>query len=350
MRMTVLWKAAAILLPGVIISSCTTNRPPAATILSKELVIENPPFSSCHASTILELPENKRMVAWFGGPHESHKEVVIYTATLQEGKWSAPRIVADGIINDTVRYPTWNPVLFRSTNNQVALFYKVGPNPREWWGEYKTSNDNGITWSAAHKLPDGFLGPIKNKPIQLKDGTILHPSSTESLDEKTWHIHLEKSDANFQNWKKILINNDSFGVIQPSILHYPNDQLQLLSRSRQNYIIQCWSGDQGNTWSALSKTNLPNPNSGSDAVSLSNGWQLLVYNPLPSGKDWWNGRNKLNVALSKDGQNWQDLIQLENEPEGEFSYPAVIQDREGIVHITYTYNRKNIKYLSLQLK
>ena len=338
---------------AILLNACTNpanQQPPVATILSQENIAVNPAFASCHASTIVDLPGNRLLAAWFAGPHESHKEVLIYTALHENGKWSEPKAVADGIQNDTLRYPTWNPVLFRTDNGKLALFYKVGPNPREWWGEYKISPDEGNSWSTAIKLPEGILGPIKNKPIQLKDGSILYPSSTESTDEKTWHIHLEKSDSNFQQWSRIPINNDSFGVIQPSILTYPNGDLQLLSRSRQNYIIQSWSKDNGVSWSPLTKTSLPNPNAGSDAVSLSNGWQLLVYNPLPAGKDWWNGRNRLNVAVSKDGTNWQDIIELENQPEGEYSYPAVIQDQDNTVHITYTHDRKNIRHVSLQLK
>ncbi|MCU0384916.1 MAG: exo-alpha-sialidase [Flavihumibacter sp.] len=338
---------------AILFSACTNpvnQQLPSVTILKQENIVDSPPFASCHASTIVDIPGNRLLAAWFAGPHESHKEVLIYTAIHENGTWSQSQAVADGIINDTLRYPTWNPVLFRTQSGKLALFYKVGPNPREWWGEYKISNDEGKTWSAAVKLPEGILGPIKNKPIQLKDGSILHPSSTESLDEKIWHIHLEKSDNNFQNWSRININNDSFGVIQPSILTYPNGDLQLLSRSRQNYIIQTWSKDNGATWGPLSKTSLPNPNAGSDAVTLHNGWQLLVYNPLPAGKDWWNGRNRLNVAVSKDGNGWQDILKLENHPEGEYSYPAVIQDRDNIVHITYTLDRKNIRYVSLQVQ
>lgn len=334
------------------IVACTNtqnNQPPKATILKQENIVDSPVFASCHASTIVDLPGNRLLAAWFGGPHESHKEVVIYSAIHENGKWSKPQRVADGIISDSLRYPTWNPVLFRTQAGKLALFYKVGPNPREWWGEYKISMDDGNTWSAAIKLPDDILGPIKNKPIQLNDGFVLHPSSTESLDEKTWHIHLEKSDSNFQNWSRIDINNDSFGVIQPSILRYPNGELQLLSRSRQNFIVQTWSKDNGSTWGPLTKTSLPNPNAGSDAVTLHNGWQLLVYNPLPAGKDWWNGRNRLHVAVSKDGTYWQDILELENHPDGEYSYPAVIQDPDKIVHITYTHDRKNIRYVSLQI-
>ncbi len=342
-----------LLLIGLLsLYSCRENvsgNLPEAVLLIQENIVENPPFASCHASTIVALPGNRLMAAWFGGTHESHKDVVIYSSIRENGKWTDPIVVADGIISDTVRYPTWNPVLFRTRAGKLALFYKVGPNPREWWGEYKLSEDDGKTWSAPERLPENMLGPIKNKPFQLADGSILHPSSTESIDEKTWHIHLEKSDSNFLNWTLIPINNDSFGVIQPSVLSYTDGRLQLLSRSRQNYIIQTWSEDQGKSWGPLTKTSLPNPNAGSDAVTLRNGWQLLVYNPLPSGNEWWNGRNRLNIALSKDGQEWEDLLELENQEKGEFSYPAVIQDEDNFIHITYTNDRKNIRYVKLQL-
>lgn len=339
-----------LLMSSMLLFSCKdSTKTPTIKVLKKELIVTSPSFASCHASSLVALPGNRILATWFAGTHESHPDVSIQTSRLEKGVWSSPVTVADGIINDSLRYPTWNPVLYQTSANKLALFYKVGPNPRTWWGEVKYSYDNGTTWSAPEKLPDGFLGPIKNKPVLLNNGQILYPSSTESEDEKTWSIHLETTDTLLQNWSKINIDNDTFGAIQPSILFYPGHRLQLLARSRQNYILESWSTDNGKTWSKLAKTELPNPNSGSDAVTLSNGWQLLVYNPMPAGKDWWNGRNKLSVALSKDGKTWTTNLQLEDQPDGEFSYPAVIQTGDGLVHITYTANRKNIQYVQLQL-
>jgi len=188
--------------------------------------------------------------------------------TNEKGKWSEAKQIANGIINDTLRYPCWNPVLFKTKAGKLLLFYKVGKNPREWWGMKMTSDDNGKHWTKAEKLPEGILGPIKNKPFQLANGEILYPSSTESLDEKVWNIHLEKSDKKAKTFKKINIACDTFGVIQPSILQYSGNKLQLLCRSRQNAVVQTWSNDNGNTWSPLMLTNLPNPNSGTDATTL----------------------------------------------------------------------------------
>ncbi|RYG06025.1 MAG: hypothetical protein EOO02_01975, partial [Chitinophagaceae bacterium] len=317
------------------------------SIVKSELIMNNPPFKASHASTLTELKDGSILAAWFGGEYEGNKDVTIRTSVLQDGKWSAPISVADGIQNKKLRYPCWNPVLLRTQAGKLFLYYKVGPNPREWWGEMKSSDDEGRTWSNAKKLPAGFLGPIKNKSVQLADGTILHPSSTESLDEKKWIIHLEKSDANSENWKKIEIDCDTFGVIQPSLLSYPNGKLQMISRSRQNAIVETWSTDNGNTWSPLAKLDLVNPNSGIDAVTLKSGQQMLVYNPGVSGKDWFNGRNKLRVAVSKDGKTWEDVAVLEDKPTGEYSYPAIIEGSNGDVHITYTDDRKNIRYVRL---
>ncbi|KLT65775.1 sialidase [Pedobacter sp. BMA] len=319
-------------------------------IISDKYIFEQAPFEACHASTLIALDKQTLMAAWFGGKHEGSDDVSIWSSVNRKGKWSAPVEIANGIQNDTLRFPTWNPVLFKSKNGILYLHYKIGINPRSWWAVYKTSNDNGKTWSQATKLPDGFLGPIKNKPVQLRNGDILYPSSTESQDEKIWNIHIEKTDAAAKNWKKIIIDCDTFGVIQPSILTYPNGKLQLLCRSRQNVIVESWSANNGETWSKLTATKLPNPNSGSDAVTLRDGRQLLIYNPLSAGKNWWEGRSVLKLAISDDGKNWTDIYTLENHEKGEYSYPAIIQDSNEVIHLSYTSIRKKIKYLSFKLQ
>ena len=67
------------------------------------------------------------------------------------------------------------------------------------------------------------------------------------------------------------------------------------------------------------------------------------------GSVWSIGRNKLNVAVSTDGIHWQDIYILENEKDGEFSYPAIIQSSDGFIHITYTSNRKRMKHVVLKI-
>ncbi len=325
-------------LPAITTGQITLHR------VSDELVFKEPPFAQCHASTIVEVKPGKFMVAAFGGTSEGKKDVCIWFSTTENLEWSNPAKIADGIINDSLRYPCWNPVLFKTTEGKLFLFYKVGPSPDTWWGEVRTSSDDGSTWTSSQRLPEGIIGPVKNKPVQLPDGTIISPSSTET--KQGWRIHIEKSMDFGNTWKIIPIDPESeFNVIQPTILTHPNDKLQLLCRSKSNVIIQAFSEDNGNNWGELVKTELPNPNSGIDAVTLKNGWYLLVYNPTIQGHD---DRAKLNIAISKNGIKWDDAFVLESEEKGEFSYPAVIQAKDNKVHVTYTYNRVNIKHVVLE--
>ena len=312
----------------------------------EELILRNPPFQSCHSSSIVEVKPGHLVVAFFAGSAEGQKDVGIWLSHKNGNEWTAPQLVADGVINNALRYPCWNPVLFSPGEGKLFLFYKVGPNPREWWGMVKTSAYDGKTWSDAQKLPDGVLGPIKNKPIQLEDGTILSPSSVET--DSTWKVHVERSADLGKSWEVIAVDPTSnFKVIQPSILMHASNKLQMVCRSDQNSIVTSWSHDNGRTWSGFSKLALPNPNSGIDAVTLKNGLQVLVYNPEVRGKEWFNNRGKLNVVYSADGVNWKDVIKLENTKGKEFSYPAIIETGDGMIHITYTYDRTNLKYIIL---
>lgn len=311
-----------------------------AKVLASGFIYEKASFAECHASTIVET-DNGLLAAWFGGTHEKHPDVCIYTSAFKDGKWSNPQQVADGIVNETLRYPCWNPVLFKRDNGDVILYYKVGPSPGTWWGMYKISTDHGKSWSAAIKLPDNFLGPIKNKPEKLSDGAILYPTSFET--PQRWNVYVETSDQALQHWSKTEIDNKNFNAIQPTILLYKGGKIQLLCRSKEKKIVETWSNDQGKTWTPLQATSILNNNSGIDAATLDNGLQLLVCNPVEKG------RNKLAVLASVDGKTWNNLIVLEDLPKGEFSYPAMIRGKDGTVYITYTYNREKIKFVHLKI-
>ena len=137
----------------------------------------------------------------------------------------------------------------------------------------------------------------------------------------------------------------TFGAIQPSILTHGDGAMQILCRSRQGVVTQSWSRDGGKTWSGMAATDLPNPNAGTDAVTLRDGRQLLVYNHT-TRQSKPRGREMLNVAVSRDGTRWDVVLTLERK-KGEHSYPAVIQASDGRVHITYTYLRRSVKHAVL---
>jgi len=322
-------------------TACQTNAQSDLKLVDSGFIFMKADFESCHASTICELPGGRLMAAWFGGKYEGNNDVSIWHSVLANGNWSKPVEIANGVQPDGSRYPCWNPVLFRTLKGTLFLNYKVGPSPSGWWAEQKISWDDGKTWSASKRLPSGFLGPIKNKPVQFLDGEILYPSSLETTDGK-WTIHLEKSDSVGKNWKMITVDCGSYNVIQPTILLHDSGRIQLLCRSKEGVIVETWSANFGDGWEKVQPTDLPNPNSGIDAVDLQNGKYLLVYNPIKSG------RNKLVLAESWDGKNWKEVKVLEETAQGEYSYPAIIQGKDGSIYITYTYNRNKIKYVKFR--
>lgn len=332
----------------VIIQLVVAAQPRNPAILQKEWIYEQAPFPECHASTVAETSQGL-VAAWFGGTHERHPDVGIWVSSKTGSNWTTPVEVATGVQPDGKRLPCWNPVLFQVPDGELLLFYKVGPSPSTWWGLLKRSKDNGKTWTEAEKLPEGIVGPIKNKPVLLPSGVLLCPTSSE---DHNWRVHFEQTSDGGKTWQKTAPINDGVtdGAIQPSILFHPNGQLQALCRSqRSGFIAETWSKDGGKTWSALQKTSLPNPNSGTDAVTLKDGRQVLVYNPTSPVAGKSGPRTPLEVAISSDGKTWKTLVVLENEP-GEYSYPAVIQTADGLLHITYTWKRQRIRHVVLDPK
>ena len=313
----------------------------AQQIEQSAFIYESAPFPSCHASTLVETPAGIA-AAWFGGTHEKHPDVGIWFSFFRNGSWTAPVEVANGVQDTGKRYPTWNPVLFQMPGKELILFYKEGPAPDTWWGMLKRSTDGGKSWSAAERLPKDIYGPIKNKPELMADGTLLCPSSSE---DHGWRLHMEFTKDGGKTWSRTDALNDGVttSAIQPSILKLPNGKLQQVCRSKNGFVLQSTSDDNGKSWSALTPTTMLNPNSGTDAVTLRDGRHIIIYNKTKKG------RSPLNVAISSDGQTWNDVAILENEPGGEFSYPAVIQASDGKVHITYTWKRKKIKHVIMTL-
>ena len=311
-------------------------------LLKSEFIFETAPFPQCHASTIAETKAGL-VAAWFGGTRERNPDVGIWLSRHVGDKWTPPVEVANGVGFSTNRFPCWNPVLFQYQPigaGPLMLFYKVGPSPSTWWGMLMKSEDAGRTWSKPRRLPEGILGPIKNKPVQFGNGDILCPSSTEG--ENGWRVHFEYTSDLGRTWKVTppVNNGQEISAIQPAILFCPARGLLALGRTKQGRIFEIWSID-GVTWGKMTLTSLPNPNSGIDAVTLKDEQHVLVYNHANVPKK----RSPLNVAISRDCKTWQAALVLEDEPGSEFSYPAVIQTSDGLVHITYTWKRRRIKHV-----
>ena len=307
---------------------------------TSELIFEKAPFEQCHASTILELPDGKLLAAWFGGKHERDPSVEIWMSSKPKGgTWSAPEAMTH--FPET---PTWNPVLFRDSSGKIWLFFKLGPDEQNWIGAYRTSTDDAKTWSDVVYLPGGLLGPIRCKPITLSDGAILAGTSVEAY--QTYTAWMERSTDGGKTWSihgPLVYDDVRKGLIQPTIWETKDGHVRALMRSTRTIgaIVESTSSDGGRTWGPVTKTALPNPDAGIDAVKMTDGRVALVFNNTA------RGRSPLNLAFSDDdGKTWGTPYVLEDEP-GEYSYPAIIQGRDGNLQITYTWKRIRIKHVTV---
>lgn len=317
-------------------------------ILIEEFVNENAPYPSCHAATIVETTKGELVASWFGGTHERNPDVGIWLSKRKNGTWTEGVEVANGVQNDTLRYPTWNPVLYQIPDGDLMLFYKVGPSPSTWWGMLMRSSDGGDTWSNPEKLPEGFLGPIKNKPVLLDNGNLLLPSSIEG---NGWNLRMESTPDFGKTWvmgDTLPKGENKINAIQPSVLFHENGKLQQVGRTRNRHLFSTWSEDNGKTWSDLELLNMPNNSSGTDAVTMKNGEHVLIYNHVwPKEGTTKSYRSPLNIAVSKDGINWEASLVLEDSKISQYSYPSIIQGKDGMLHCIYTWRRQKIKYVKI---
>jgi predicted neuraminidase len=309
----------------------------APAIILREDIFTNAPFAQCHASTIAET-DSGLVAAWFGGTEEGNPDVGVWLSHRDESVWSPPVEVGSGRQAGKGSQPCWNPVLVYPAGGPLILFYKLGPSPSRWQGMMTVSTDGGRTWPEPRSLPDGMIGPVKNHPLEFPDGILLCGSSTE-LDG--WRVHFEIAADKSRTWRRTPPINDGrdIGLIQPALLRAGPDAVISLMRSTAGRIYFARSGDRGATWTKPEALSVPNPNSGIDAVTLRDGRHVLVYNPVTQG------RSPLVVALSPDGRDWKQVLTLEDERHSEFSYPAVIKSRDGLVHVTYTWKRLRIRHV-----
>lgn len=353
-------------------------------VVENQFLYEQAPFPECHSASIVELKNGDLLATYFGGTKERNPDVCIWTSRKPKGKdsWDTPRLVADGIFSKLThqafneqeiseglqRKACWNPVLFETPGGEVLLFYKIGTNVADWTGWLIRSSDNGITWSEPSALPKGFLGPIKNKPIIVGGNKLICPSSTE---ESGWKIHFEISEDWGKTWRKIGpipaeqalrtqyiapngLSGDSTKLeplvaIQPTILQLSDGRLQALVRTRNGYMGTTFSSDQGETWSQVKlMKQLPQNNSGIDAVTTVDGTHYLAYNDFYTIPSTPKGvRTPMDIARSSDGWHWQHVICLEQSPVKQYSYPSIIQGRDGMLHCIYTWRRERIKYIKI---
>ena len=268
-----------------------------------------------------------------------------------------------GVPTTLKRKACWNPVLFEMPNGELWLFFKIGTTVGDWTGWLAKSKDGGKTWSDKEPLPydsegRAFLGPIKNKP-ELIDGRLLCGSSTEG---NGWRFHMEIYNLKTRQWKYVPVESTEaiktddnqqhpIDCIQPSILKLKDGRLQVLMRTHNARLATSFSSDNGDTWTPVTLSEVENNQSGTDAVTLKDGRHALIYNnfeTLPLTKK--GVRTPISIALSDDGEHWHHTLTLEDSPIDQYSYPAIIQGRDGTLHCVYTWRRQRISYKQIDLQ
>lgn len=359
-----------------------------SAVVADEFLYTQASFPQAHSATIAETTDGDLVATYFGGTKERNPDVCIWVSRKPKGsdKWLEPQLVADGvfktgseeaklaglsgldstnvtadkgpIIDKKVRTnpqgwqrkACWNPVVYQIPGGDLIIYFKIGNKVSDWTGWLVRSKDGGKTWSRREPLQEGFLGPIKNKPIFSK-GRIIAPTS---IEEGNWRLYFEYSDDMGKTWKRtdFVAADEGVKAIQPAIMTLKDGRLAAVARTRSERIGITYSSDNGETWSKLELIDTPNNNSGLDAVTLKDGRQILICNdrPIPHGiKNGKGARTPLSVMVSDDGVNWRHWVTLEDSPISQYSYPSIIQTSDGRLHCIYTWRRQRIKHVELNI-
>ena len=317
-------------------------------VVVDEFLYKRASFPECHSASIVETKKGDLVATYFGGTKERNPDVCIWVSRKLKGKtdWTPPQMVADGVFSPDYREACWNPVIYEMPDGELRIYFKIGVNVAKWKGWLVRSKDGGKTWGKREQLPDTIYGPIKNKPI-LNKGRLISPTSDE---RDGWKLYFEYSDDLGKTWKRTAYVDAEQGIkaIQPSIIVLPDGRLEALCRTRSRHIGVTYSNDNGETWSKLTFIDTPNNNSGIDAVNLQDGSYALICNDWPIEPDKEKGaRTPLSIMRSQDGIHWNHWITLEDSPILQYSYPSIIQSRDGHIHVVYTWRRQRVKHVEL---
>src|SRR5690606_13655106 len=313
------------------------------TIAYEHVFEEERPFAQRHASTIIDLDDGY-LLTWFAGSHEKNDDVGIWMAKGNPGNWTKPELAVK-IRND----PHWNPVLFRTPEGRIYLYFKVGKEIDFWetWVQY--SDDQGESWSEPIELVEGDKGgrgPVRNRPIILSDGTWLAPASSEL--NRVWDVFVDRSEDAGKTWtatEKLELDRNVIkgeGVIQPALWESKPGHVHMLMRSSSGKICRSDSEDYGKTWGPIVETALPNNNSGIDIAHIGGESIALIYNPVGEN---WGKRYPITVAISNDNGH-SSPIKLDSEQgeaDDELSYPSIFY-QDGHLIASYTWNRDRIAF------
>ena len=304
--------------------------------------------ASAHAATLAELPDGRLAAAWFAGSREGAADVAVWFSLHDGHGWSAPRAIATrtGTATDTLAAvrKIGNPVLY-AAGDRLHLWY-VSAALGGWAGSsvnHAASGDGGAMWSAAEKLVTSpFLNVstlVRTPPLPLVDGGLGLPVYHEFIAKHGEWLRLDGAGRILAKERLALPRPG----LQPAVAALDDRHALALLRDAgpgDGHILAAATDDGGASWQALPALPVRNPNASIALLRLASGKLLLAANP-------GDGRNVLQLFLSADeGETWQAGKKIEDQPgsSAEFSYPALLQGRDGRIHLAYTWQRQGIRH------
>lgn len=306
--------------------------------------------ASAHAATLAELPDGRLVAAWFAGSREGAADVAVWLSLRDASGWTAPRMIADraGIGADTAMAvrKLGNPVL--AAQGGKLHLWAVSASIGGWAGSslnHRASTDGGATWSPAEKLVTSpFLNIstlVRTPPVSLADGGLGLPVYHEFIAKHGEWLRLG-ADGEIVDKVRLPVDRPA---IQPAVVALDGMHALALLRDAgggDGRVQTSTTADAGAHWTAGDALPIRNPNASIALLRLRSGKLLLAANPDA-------GRNVLRLFVSTDdGQTWQASRTVAESSDGgaEYSYPALLQGKDGRIHLAFTWLRQGIRHAS----
>jgi predicted neuraminidase len=354
------WAAYAIFLVGLILAFIKAPKlEPPAFVLPAKVASSSAPaeFSSemlpatapmAHGSSLTVLEDGRLAAAWYAGSRETAPDVKIWLALRDAHGWSTPRVAADPMevasaIRSTVQ-SLGNPVI-TAQGKRLHLWF-VCITVGGWSGSsilHRFSEDDGQSWSAPVRLTTSAffnLGTLtRNQAVALANGEFGLPVYHELFDRRAEWLRIGSAG---QVLAKVRMPSLSTSF-QPAVVAIDRDRafaVQRSSNSRGDTIAASTTADGGASWQAAPQLPIANYDDALALLRLAGGRLLLAANPH-------RFRNFLQLFLSEDdGVTWRPSRIIEDDPDryAEYSYPALAQTPDGLIHLLYTYRRATIAH------
>ncbi len=344
-----------LLMMSIVCCSCFLGGsvPPAASadddIRIERVFGQELPDAYKHPVCFTELDNGDLYLVYYGGTGEYGSDTYVRGSRRVKGSdaWTRPEVIAD-----TPFRGDGNAVVWQAPDGLVWLFYvcRYGETWTESRIKYKVSRDGAHTWSDSDMLAFELGSMVRGRPIVLNNGDYLLPVYHETGHDQefvgpdtTSYFLRKKKDSS--EWVATNHSHARLGSLQPSVAQIDDNYLVAYSRRGGGYMLQpdgfvirAESRDGGKTWSDGVDTKFPNPNAAVDFIKLQSGHLLLVYNDSNSGE-----RMPLTVAISTDNDKTyphrRDIVNWKGDSA---AYPTAVQTRDGMIHVTFTSQRRTV--------